>query len=191
MQIVCGCAVPLNTSAANRPVWIVNTMMTLRDMARAGLWSALAFAMNLTWEIAHVRLYTLWASSDGLSVAWALFHCTLGDVAIALAMFALAAILLGRRDWPVSHPWAGGAIVVIGALAFTAWSEWYNVYRAGSWGYTSSMPLIFGIGLSPLLQWLVLPPVMVVAYRALGPVLLGWHEAQTPIQTDDFTRGPT
>lgn len=126
-----------------------------------------------------------------LSVAWALFHCTLGDVAIALAMFALAAIMLRHKDWPVSRPWAGGAIVVIGALAFTAWSEWYNVYRAGSWGYTSSMALIFGIGLSPLLQWLVLPPVMVVAYRALGSVLLGWHEAQTPIQTDDFTRGPT
>ena len=48
---------------------------------------------------------------------------------------------------------------VIGAMAFTAWSEWYNVYRAGNWGYTASMPLVFGIGFSPLLQWLILPPV--------------------------------
>jgi len=29
------------------------------------------------------------------------------------------------------------------------------------------MPMIFGIGLSPLLQWLILPPMMVVAYRTL------------------------
>jgi hypothetical protein len=166
-------------------------MTTSSDVARAGLWSTLAFALNLTWEIAHVRLYTLWTSADGLSVAWALFHCTLGDVAIALAMFALAAVMLGRKDWPVFRPWAGGAIVVIGALAYTAWSEWYNVYRVGSWGYTASMPLVFGIGLSPLLQWLVLPPVMVVTYRALGPGLLGRHEAQPRIQTDDFKRGPT
>ena len=58
-------------------------------------------------------------------------------------------------------------------MAFTAWSEWYNVYRAGNWGYTASMPMIFGIGLSPLLQWLILPPAMVGAYRKLGPVLFG------------------
>lgn len=158
-------------------------------MARAGLWSALAFALNLTWEIAHVRLYTLWASADSVSVAWALFHCTLGDVVIALAMFALLVVMLGDKDWPISRPWAGGAIVVAGALAYTAWSEWYNVYRVGSWGYTASMPLVFGIGLSPLLQWLVLPPVMVAVYRALGPGLFGRQETLPTIQTNDFKRG--
>ncbi|MDA8257744.1 MAG: hypothetical protein M0Z99_19295 [Betaproteobacteria bacterium] len=163
--------------------------MTSRYMARAGLWSALAFASNLLWEIAHVRLFTLWASADGLRVAWALFHCTLSDVVIALAMFALAVVMLGDKDWPVSRPWAGGAIVVAGALAYTAWSEWYNVYRAGSWGYTVSMPLVLGIGLSPLLRWLVLPPAMVVAYRTLGPGLLGRHETQPATQANDFKRG--
>ena len=105
--------------------------------------------------------------ADGLRIAWAVFHCSLGDVVIALAMFALAGMALRRADWPASRPWAGGAIVVIGAMAYTVWSEWHNVYRAGSWGYAASMPLIFGIGLSPLLQWLILPPAMVVAYRKL------------------------
>ena len=92
---------------------------------------------------------------------------------IALTMFVLAGIALWRADWPASRPWTGSVIVVIGAMAFTAWSEWYNVYRAGNWGYTASMPMIFGIGLSPLLQWLILPPAMVGAYRKLGPVLFG------------------
>ena len=143
----------------------------LRIIARAGLWSALAFVLNLTWEIAQVRLYTIWAAADGMSVAWALFHCSLGDVVIALAMFALASMGLWRADWPASRPWTGGVIVVIGALAFTTWSEWYNVYRVGNWGYTASMPMIFSIGLSPLLQWLILPPVMVIVYRMLEPML--------------------
>ena len=138
-----------------------------RMIARAALWSTIAFVLNLAWEIAHVRLYAIWIEADGLRIAWSVFHCSLGDVVIALAMFALAGLVLRRADWPVSRPWAGGGIVVIGAMAYTAWSEWHNVYRAGNWGYAAGMPLIFGIGLSPLLQWLILPPAMVVAYRKL------------------------
>ena len=159
-----------------------------RFVAHAGLWSALAFVFNLTWEIAHVRLYTIWAAADGMGVAWALFHCTLGDVVIALVMFVLAGMMLGRADWPVSRPWPGGVIVVIGALAFTAWSEWYNVYRAGNWAYTASMPMIFGIGLSPLMQWLILPPMIVAMHRRLGTMLFGRHNVQSTNSTYGFTR---
>jgi len=159
--------------------------------ALAGLWATVAFVLNLIWEIAHVRLYTIWAAGDGMSIAWSLLHCSLGDVVIALAMFALAAVVLQRADWPAVRPWAGGAIVVIGAIAFTAWSEWYNVYRAGNWGYTARMPMIFGIGLSPLAQWIVLPPAMVGAYRMLKPMVFGQSCPQSPIPTHDSTRGPT
>ncbi len=160
-------------------------------IARASLWAALAFVLNLAWEIAQVRLYTLWAEADRLTVAWSLLHCSIGDVLIALALFALTGMALRRADWPASHPWTGGAMVVGGALAYTAWSEWYNVYRAGSWGYSASMPLIFGIGLSPLLQWLILPPVLVVAYRTLVPALFGQNSSRSPIPTDNSTRGQT
>ena len=163
--------------------------MVLRVLAHAALWSALAFVLNLTWEIGHVRLYTIWAAADGMSVAWALLHCSVGDVMIALALFALAGIVLRRADWPASRPWTGGAIVVIGAIAFTAWSEWYNVYRAGNWGYTASMPLIFGIGLSPLLQWIILPPAMVGAYRTLGPVLFVQHSRAELYSNTRFCKG--
>jgi hypothetical protein len=157
-------------------------------LAHAALWAALAFIVNLTWEIAHVRLYTIWAASNGMNVAWALLHCSLGDVVIALALFALAGIVFRRVDWPAPHPWVGSAIVVIGATTFTAWSEWYNVYRAGSWGYTASMPLILGIGISPLLQWIILPPAIVGTYRMLVPKLFVQHTAQNPIPTHDSAK---
>ena len=165
--------------------------MMPRIISRASLWAALAFALNLTWEIAQVSLYSIWAASGGMTIAWALLHCTLGDVVTALAMYALAGIALRRADWPASRPWAGSAIAVIGALAYTAWSEWYNVYRVGSWGYTASMPLIFGIGLSPLLQWLILPPALVAAYRQLLPVLFGRDNWRGAIPTHDCSRGQT
>jgi hypothetical protein len=136
-------------------------------LASAALWSALAFILNLAWEVAHVKLYTLWLEADGPRIALAVLHCSLGDVVIALTLFGMASLVLRRADWPQTRPWVGGAVVVIGAMVFTAWSEWYNVYRTGAWSYTADMPTIYGIGLSPLLQWLVLPPVMVVAYQKL------------------------
>lgn len=157
-------------------------------LARTSLWSALAFVLNLVWEIAHVRLYTLWDEADRLTVAWSLIHCTLGDVVIALTMFALAGIVLRQTNWPVSSPWSGGTIVTVGATAFTAWSEWYNVYQIGNWGYTASMPVIFGIGLSPLLQWLILPPLITITYRALWLKLFARHSTPSPMPAHDLTR---
>ena len=138
----------------------------LGAIAGVGLWSALAFVLSLVWEISHARLYTIWRQADGLRIAWSVFHCSLGDVLIAIATFALAALTLRRVDWPGSRPWAGGAIAVTGAMSFTAWSELHNVYHTGAWSYTSDMPTIYGVGLSPLLQWLVVPLVLVLAYRA-------------------------
>jgi hypothetical protein len=165
--------------------------MTITNLfARLGLWSALAFALNLIWESAHVRFYTLWAAADAKTVAWSLLHCSLGDVVIALAMFALAGVLLRQSDWPGSRPWAGTAIVVTGSMAYTAWSEWYNVYSAGNWAYTGSMPMIFGIGLSPLLQWLILPPVIVGMYRTLTTTLFVNHRTLSPASTPFFRGNP-
>jgi hypothetical protein len=163
--------------------------VTIALLARAGLWSVLAFVLNLIWEMAQVRLYSIWAAADAKTVAWSLFHCSVGDVMIALAMFALAGMVLRRADWPMSRPWTGGAMVIVGTVAYTAWSEWHNVYQVGSWGYTAGMPLIFGIGLSPLMQWLMLPPALVIAYRKLAPVLFGRDGAPSEIRTNNAMRG--
>jgi hypothetical protein len=38
------------------------------------------------------------------------------------------------------------------------------------------------------LQWLILPPVMVVAYRTLGSMLFGRYSTQSAIPTHDVTR---
>lgn len=153
----------------------------------AGLWAVPAFALNLVWEIAHARLYTLWAEADRMNIAWSLVHCSLGDVVIALAGFAVAGLALRQADWPLSRPWAGGTIVVVATIIYTAWSEWYNVYQVGSWAYTANMPMIFGIGLSPLLQWLILPPLMTIAYRALWQKWFDRYHTASPIPAGSFT----
>ncbi len=46
-------------------------------------------------------------------------------------------------------------------VAYTGFSEWLNVYLRRSWAYSDWMPLIplggHRIGLSPILQWLLVP----------------------------------
>jgi hypothetical protein len=51
-------------------------------------------------------------------------------------------------------------------LAWTAQSEWVNVHVRGTWAYDGSMPLVAGVGVKPLLQWLLLPPVALRLVRA-------------------------
>ena len=133
-----------------------------------GLWAGLSFAFHLVWEGVHVRLYTIWDSADRPYIAWAVFHCTLGDVLIAVAGFGVAALASRSAGWPLSRPFRGTMAVIAPAVAYTVWSEWYNVYRIGSWAYGSSMLTIAGIGLTPILQWIAIPPLVVVAFRALS-----------------------
>ena len=66
------------------------------------------------------------------------------------------------------RPRAGSIAVVAFGMAYTVISEWYNVYQARNWAYAPAMPLVFGIGLAPLLQWLVVPVATLLILRAWG-----------------------
>ncbi len=119
--------------------------------------------LNTVWEIAQLPLYTLWEESALPSIAYAVLHCTLGDVAIGtLALvFALIATRAGSvQSWGLRK---AGLITVIAAVGYTVFSEWMNTVARAGWEYSALMPVIpflgFKIGLSPLLQWVVIPPL--------------------------------
>ena len=146
--------------------------MSWKSSARLVLqWAVLALVLHLSWEIGHLPFYTLWAEPDAWRVALYVAHCTLGDVMIATLAYLAVALAWRRMDWPRQRPGAGGTLLVALGLGYTAFSEWYNVYRLGSWAYADAMPLVFGIGLTPLLQWLIVPVVMLVLIRRIR---IGW-----------------
>ena len=128
-------------------------------------WAALSFALNLVWEALQLPLYTIGRTGSLAQLVYAVLHCTVGDALIAGASFLAAGIALRTPDWPAARPWAGGLIALTFGMAYTAYSEWHNVYQTGAWTYSSSMPLIFGIGLAPLLQWLALPVATLLLFR--------------------------
>jgi hypothetical protein len=128
-------------------------------------WAILAMGLHLLWEIGQLPFYTLWEEASAWRIALYVAHCTLGDVLIATLSYLAVALAWRQVDWPRPRPWTGGILLVAMGFGYTVFSEWYNVYRAGAWAYAETMPRILGIGLMPLLQWLVVPVVMLVLIR--------------------------
>ena len=134
--------------------------------ARTTMWAAVSFALNLVWEVLQLPLYTIGRTGTLPQLAFAVLHCTAGDALIAGTSFLVAGTALRTANWPATRPLAGGLTALAFGIAYTSYSEWHNVYETGAWAYTPDMPLVFGIGLAPLLQWLVLPVVTLLIVRA-------------------------
>ena len=122
--------------------------------------------LSLAWEIAQLPLYTLWSEASAGTIAFSVAHCTAGDIAIGTA--ALLMVLVAGRERALSQ-WRWRRIAVWTALAcvaYTVFSEWNNTAVLGSWAYSELMPVLdvagIDIGWSPLMQWLVLPPLALV-----------------------------
>ena len=134
----------------------------------AAIWGFIALLLNLCWEIAQLPFYQIPTSVSVAHRAYYVFHCTAGDVIFATANFLLAEWVLSAPDWPSTRPWTGAAIVMLLGVGYTAFSEWRNVYELHAWNYAISMPLIFGIGVAPILQWICVPVITLCAYRRIS-----------------------
>jgi len=110
----------------------------------------------------QLPLYTIWSTGSLAYIAFAVVHCTLGDALIGLLSLVLALTLTGSRAprrWPLRSI---ALITALAAVAYTVFSEWTNTVVLRSWEYSDLMPRVqlgyIEIGLSPLTQWLLLPP---------------------------------
>jgi hypothetical protein len=116
---------------------------------------------NLAWETLQLPLYTIWRTGTPREQAFAVIHCTLGDLLIALSSLVLALMIVGHSAWPFSRFRQVAGLTIAFGVGYTAFSEWLNVVVRTSWAYSEWMPVIplfgFRLGLSPLLQWIVVP----------------------------------
>lgn len=128
-----------------------------------------AVAAHLSWEVAQLPLYTIWLTATAGELAFAVLHCTGGDLLISLTAMMLALFLFGRAGWPSVRIRPVLAAAVTFGLGYTIFSEWLNIEVRQAWAYRDLMPVIplIGTGLSPVLQWIAIP---VAAYAwALRP----------------------
>ena len=120
-------------------------------------------ALSLGWEIVQLPLYTIWDHPNAGYIAYAVLHCTFGDVLIGLA--SLLAALLAMRAGTIEQ-WNQAAVtcvLIVVGVSYTAYSEWANTVLRASWTYSVLMPTIriagVELGVSPLLKCIVVPPV--------------------------------
>jgi len=116
----------------------------------------------------QLPLYTLWRTGTPGEIAFALIHCTGGDILITAVTLAAAAALARLFCWrPFGWRMVSTAIAL--GAAYTMFSEWLNVEIRRTWAYAATMPVIpwLGTGLAPLLQWLVVPglALAIIGYR--------------------------
>ncbi len=129
--------------------------MTLRAVVIGVL---VAFALSLIWENAQASLF---AGYDGLlGHFWTCFVATLGDLVIIAAVYGAVTLLWRDAGWYRRMSMGQVACaVVLGialAVAIEAWA-----LASGRWAY-NGMPVVpsTGIGLDPVLQMIVLPPLI-------------------------------
>lgn len=125
---------------------------------------------NLVWEFLHLPLYTIWIDSPFSENAFAALHCTAGDMLITSSTLILSLLAFGRHDWPQKRVRPVIAATIVMGVSYTIFSEWLNIDVRSAWAYREIMPVVpwIGTGLSPLLQWFVVPGI--AFWWALRPV---------------------
>ena len=136
-------------------------------MKRSTTLALLVFALNFGWEMAQMNRF---ASMQGVPFGRTILLCAraaLGDLVIFAVAFATAALVTRDLAWPVrNRRWAGVFVCLTSGLLITIVYERHAV-GSGVWTYDARMPLVFGIGVAPIVQWLAIPAIALATYRVL------------------------
>lgn len=128
-----------------------------------------ALLLNYPWEFLQVPLYERMPQAPHWEAIKACSRAAAGDAVIALAAYWAVAVWLRSRDWVLKPTLAATlAFMGLGVLITTALER---LAVAGlwveRWSYSALMPVVpgLGVGLSPMMQWLVLPPLVLWLVR--------------------------
>ena len=142
----------------------VMSSLTALDRATAVRWwvpvmalASFSFLLHFLWATLQVPLYADMASMAHWSGVVACAKATAGDVAIALAAYTAVAARARMWHWHASR--VRVATYLAAGVAITILLEGLNIHVWHRWAYAAAMPLVLGIGVSPLLQWTIIPPL--------------------------------
>lgn len=117
-----------------------------------------SLGVNFVWEMLQAPLFVGMLEMPRWDATALCLQAAAGDAVMIVIAFAVVTMSVRDRTWML-RPRFGP----LGAFAFLAASqglalEWVSL-RLERWTYGPAMPVepIFGLGLTPILQWLILP----------------------------------
>lgn len=119
-----------------------------------------SFLLHFVWEFLQAPTYAGMAEMNHWEGIKLCTSATFGDVGFALTAFWVTSVASRSRYWLI-RPAAWQRLLFIGiGIGLTVGFEYYYTNISLRWTYSKLMPLVppFGTGLSPLLQWLFIPP---------------------------------
>ena len=132
--------------------------------------SIFGFLLNFFWEIWQAPLFQ---SMDTLTHSEATIQCTLaafGDVVILLVAFWMIALTAKSRHWIVLPKKTQIIGFIAIGIVITVVFEAIAIHVLNRWQYATVMPTlpIIGTGIAPILQWLIIPSIIVFMMRRRG-----------------------
>ncbi|WP_051882372.1 hypothetical protein [Parvularcula oceani] len=131
----------------------------------------LSFVLHFVWEFLQVPFFAGLPMSGHWSAIKVCTRATIGDVGFALIAFWTTAAFSRSRRWITMPSSRKLAVFLAVGLALTVAAEFYATEVAGRWSYADAMPTlpVLGTGLTPLLQWIVVPLLVVsLGRRVIG-----------------------
>lgn len=121
-----------------------------------------AFLLNFPWEMWQVPLFRRMPAMPHWEAVRLCTQAAGGDAVIAVLCFWTVAMVVQSRHWIRAPQWPQVLGFVVAGLLITVAMERLAI-ATGRWAYDEAMPVmpVLEVGLAPLLQWLVLPPLTV------------------------------
>ena len=121
-----------------------------------------AFLLNFVWEFIQVPFFQGMQEMSHWEGIKFCTGATFGDAVIAVSCFWGVAIFRSR-EW-ILRPTRGEVVGFISlGVIITIGIEWLSVNVLDRWAYIEDFPTlpVFGTWLTPILQWILLPPLIV------------------------------
>lgn len=138
------------------------------DARTAWIWIAGGWALNFAWEVLQGPLYVGHAGFG--PHLWACFTASLADVVIVAGLYVFVAAAAADLRWYAAPRFAPRLAALAAAGFVTAVVIELRALDLGKWSYAEAMPRVpeLDVGLSPILQMVLIPSVLALASRRWG-----------------------
>ncbi len=121
--------------------------------------------LNLIWEFSHFPLYH---NLTGISNIPLLLIASIGDLFLISLVFLVISYKNKTTNWIKAPDYSDYFLIILLGSFISILIEVISI-NLGSWAYRETMPVIFGIGLSPLVQLSVTSILSLFIFLRINP----------------------